>query len=61
MRNMFPPLSMRWRALPIKRAKWEPKTTLNNLRMIRKARKDRNEEESAWIDDVMNALEAAAQ
>ena len=49
------------RALPIKRAKWEPKSTLNNLRMIRKARKDRNEEEPAWIDDVMNALEAAAQ
>ncbi|HXH89940.1 MAG TPA: TRAFs-binding domain-containing protein, partial [Thermoanaerobaculia bacterium] len=49
------------RALPIIRAKWEPETTLNNLKMIRKARKDRNEEEPAWIEDVMNALDAAAQ
>lgn len=49
------------RALPIIRAKWEPETTLNNLRMIRKARQNRNEAEPAWIDDVMNALEGAAQ
>lgn len=49
------------RALPIIRAKWEPETTLNNLRMIQKARKDRGEAEPAWIDDVMQALDAAAQ
>ncbi|HEV7237745.1 MAG TPA: TRAFs-binding domain-containing protein [Thermoanaerobaculia bacterium] len=49
------------RALPVIRAKWEPETTLNNLRMIRASRKERNEEEPAWIGDVMDALEGAAQ
>jgi tetratricopeptide (TPR) repeat protein len=49
------------RALPIIRAKWEPESTLNNLRMIHKARQDRNEAEPAWVDDVMGALEAASQ
>ena len=49
------------KALPIIRAKWEPETTLNNLRMISNARKERNEEEPAWVADVMGALEAAAQ
>lgn len=49
------------RALPIVRAKWEPETTLNNLRMISRARKERNEDEPAWIGEVMGALEAAAQ
>jgi MAP3K TRAFs-binding domain len=49
------------RALPIVRAKWEPETTLNNLRMIRAARKERSEPEPAWIADVMDALEAKAQ
>jgi tetratricopeptide (TPR) repeat protein len=48
-------------ALPIIRAKWEPETTLNNLRMISAARKERNEDEPAWIGDVTDALEAAAQ
>ncbi len=49
------------KALPIIRAPWEPETTLNNLRMIRKARQERNEDEPEWITDVMGALEAAAQ
>ena len=48
------------KALPIIRAKWEPETTLNNLRLISEARKERNEEEPAWIGEVMAALEAAA-
>ena len=49
------------RALPIIRAKWEPETTLNNLRMIRVSRQERGEAEPAWIGDVMVSLEAAAQ
>ncbi len=49
------------KALPTVRAKWEPETTLNNLRMISKARQERGEEEPAWIADVMGALEGAAQ
>jgi MAP3K TRAFs-binding domain len=48
-------------ALAKVRAKWEPETTLNNLRLISSARKERNEEEPAWIGDVMGALEEAAQ
>ena len=48
-------------ALPIVRASWEPKTTLNNLRMISAARQERNEDEPGWIADVMQELEAAAQ
>jgi hypothetical protein len=48
------------KALPIVRASWEPETTLNNLRMIRKARQERNEDEPEWITEVMGALEAAA-
>jgi tetratricopeptide (TPR) repeat protein len=49
------------RALPIIRAKWEPETTLGNLRLISKARKERNEDEPAWIAEVMAALEDAAR
>ena len=48
-------------ALPIIRASWEPETTLNNLRMIRKARQERNEPEAEWVTEVMGALEGAAQ
>jgi hypothetical protein len=49
------------KALPIVRAKWEPETTLNNLRMISAARKARKEHEPAWIRNVMKELQAAAQ
>lgn len=49
------------KALPIIRATWEPETTLNNLRMIRKARQKRGEAEPEWITEVMGALEAAAE
>ena len=49
------------KALPIIRAKWEPETTLNNLRMISEARKERNEDEPEWVGEVMGALEASAQ
>jgi hypothetical protein len=38
---------------------WEPKTTARNLSLIREARAQRNEE-VAWLDDIVSALEARA-
>jgi tetratricopeptide (TPR) repeat protein len=49
------------KALASVRAKWEPETTLNNLRMISAARKERAEEEPAWIGEAMQALADMAQ
>lgn len=49
------------KALACVRAKWEPETTLNNLRMISAARKERGEDEPAWVGEAMQALEEAAQ
>ncbi len=43
-------------ALAAVREKWEPETTLNNLRMIQKARGARGDE-SGWIGLVMKELE----
>lgn len=49
------------KALACVRSKWEPETTLNNLKMISAARKERNEDEPAWIGEAMQALHEAAQ
>jgi hypothetical protein len=48
-------------ALACVREKWEPETTLNNLRLIHDARAARGENEPAWIAEAMDALEQASQ
>lgn len=53
--------SMTAKAVAKVRAKWEPESTLNNLRMISDARRRRNDDEPAWIGEVMKALARAAQ
>jgi hypothetical protein len=47
-------------ALACVREKWEPETTLNNLRLIHDARAARGEAEPAWIGEAMEALQEAS-
>lgn len=47
-------------ALAAVREPWEPLTTANNLKMIRKARAARGVED-AWLDEIVAALEQAGQ
>lgn len=47
-------------ALANVREKWEPKTTLRNLRLIAETREKRGEAAPAWVTDIMNALAEAA-
>lgn len=47
-------------ALSVVRESWEPKTTLGNLRMIRKAREQRNESVE-WAKEIETALAKRAQ
>jgi hypothetical protein len=46
-------------ALASVREKWEPETTLRNLRLIREARERRQETTPNWIKDVESELERA--
>lgn len=46
-------------ALASIREKWEPETTLRNLRLIREARERRHENIPGWIKDVEDAIENA--
>lgn len=48
-------------ALPLVHEKWEPETTLNNLRLIRRKREERGEETGAWVGTVMEELEKAGK
>ncbi|MBV9496900.1 MAG: DUF4071 domain-containing protein, partial [Acidobacteria bacterium] len=48
-------------ALPLAREVWQPKTTLNNLKLIADARKRRDEQQPAWIPKVMAALQKKAE
>ena len=47
-------------ALASVREKWEPETTLRNLRLISAARERRAEEIPEWIKDAERELERAA-
>ncbi|MDA1002065.1 MAG: TRAFs-binding domain-containing protein, partial [Chloroflexi bacterium] len=40
--------------------RWEPETTIRNVRLIREAREARGEP-AAWLSEVESALTAAAQ
>ncbi|HZI17759.1 MAG TPA: TRAFs-binding domain-containing protein [Pyrinomonadaceae bacterium] len=46
-------------ALPAVREKWEPETTLRNLRLIREARERRQETTPDWVKEVEAVLERA--
>jgi tetratricopeptide (TPR) repeat protein len=46
-------------ALASVREKWEPETTLRNLRLIREAREGRGETTTDWIKEIENELEKA--
>jgi tetratricopeptide (TPR) repeat protein len=48
-------------ALASVREKWEPETTLRNLRLIRKAREGRGEETPDWIKEAEEELKRAAE
>ncbi len=48
------------RALAAVREKWEPETTLRNLRLIREARQRRGEESPAWSGEIEAELVKAA-
>jgi hypothetical protein len=47
-------------ALSRQRETWEPKTTLNNLRMIREARGD-SDKAAAWITGIEEELDLASK
>jgi hypothetical protein len=44
------------RALAAVREKWEPETTLRNLRLIREARQRRGEESPSWAEEIESEL-----
>jgi tetratricopeptide (TPR) repeat protein len=48
-------------ALPMIREKWEPETTLRNLRLIAEARARRNEPVPEWLQTVLSELETASK
>ncbi|SHK88671.1 protein of unknown function [Desulfatibacillum alkenivorans DSM 16219] len=48
------------KALTVIREIWEPKTTANNLELIRRAREQRGEE-SEWITEIVDELNKSAQ
>lgn len=48
-------------ALANVREKWEPETTLRNLRLIDEARTKRGEQTPPWVAEIMSALDQAAK
>lgn len=47
-------------ALANMREPWEPKTTVNNLQLMRQAREQRGAKES-WLDEILDELLSAAK
>ena len=47
-------------ALANVREKWEPESTLRNLRLITETRQKRGESNPPWVDEIMSALDEAA-